>query len=92
VGGVVVWRVWGCGGVVVWGCGSVVVVVVEGVGGAGLWGVWWCGGPGGAVGGVRCGGCGGVWGCGGVVGGGWFPLAFEHSKVCTLCDFGHLQF
>jgi hypothetical protein len=23
---------------------------------------------------------------------GWFPLAFEHSKVCTLCDFGHLQF
>jgi hypothetical protein len=25
-------------------------------------------------------------------GGGWFPLAFEHSKVCTLCDFGHLQF
>jgi hypothetical protein len=30
-----------------------------------------------------------VWGCGGV---GWFPLAFEHSKVCTLCDFGHLQF
>jgi hypothetical protein len=34
-----------------------------------------------------------VWWCGGVVwwcgGGGWFPLAFEHSKVCTLCDFGH---
>jgi hypothetical protein len=28
--------------------------------------------------------CVGVWG--------WFPLAFEHSKVCTLCDFGHLQF
>jgi hypothetical protein len=26
----------------------------------------------------------GVWG--------WFPLAFEHFKVCTLCDFGHLQF
>jgi hypothetical protein len=22
----------------------------------------------------------------------WFPLAFEHSKVCTQCDFGHLQF
>jgi hypothetical protein len=22
---------------------------------------------------------------------GWFPLAFEHSKVCTLCNFGHLQ-
>jgi hypothetical protein len=20
------------------------------------------------------------------------PLALEHSKVCTLCDFGHLQF
>jgi hypothetical protein len=32
----------------------------------------------------------GVGGCGGC--GGWFPLAFEHSKVCTLCDFGHLQF
>jgi hypothetical protein len=31
----------------------------------------------------------GVWGCGGC--GGWFPHAFEHSKVCTLCDFGHLQ-
>jgi hypothetical protein len=29
------------------------------------------------------------WWCGG---GGWFPFAFEHSKVCTLCDFGHLQF
>jgi competence protein ComGC len=28
----------------------------------------------------------------GVGGWGWFPLAFEHSKVCTLCDFGHLQF
>jgi hypothetical protein len=39
-------------------------------------GVWGCGGV-------------GVWGCGGR---GWFPLAFEHSKVCTLCDFGHLQF
>jgi hypothetical protein len=26
----------------------------------------------------------GVWACGGV--------GFEHSKVCTLCDFGHLQF
>jgi hypothetical protein len=24
-------------------------------------------------------------------GGGGFPHAFEHSKVCTLCDFGHLQ-
>jgi hypothetical protein len=36
----------------------------------------------------------GVWGggCGGVGVWGGFPLAFEHSKVCTLCDFGHLQF
>jgi hypothetical protein len=36
----------------------------------------------------------GVWVFGDVVvwGWGWFPLAFEHSKVCTLCDFGHLQF
>jgi hypothetical protein len=34
----------------------------------------------------------GVWGCVGVGVWGWFPLAFEHSKVCTLCDFGHLQF
>jgi hypothetical protein len=33
---------------------------------------------------VVCVVCVGVWG--------WFPLAFEHSKVCTLCDFGHLQF
>jgi hypothetical protein len=34
-----------------------------------------------------------VWWVGvvGVGGWGWFPLAFEHSKVCTLCDFGHLQ-
>jgi hypothetical protein len=71
-----------------------------------VWGVWWCIGFGGVVvwgcTGVvvwGCGGCGGVggvvgvvgvvWVCGGV---GWFPLAFEHSKVCTLCDFGHLQF
>jgi hypothetical protein len=36
--------------------------------------------------------CGCVGGVVGVVGVGWFPLAFEHSKVCTLCDFGHLQF
>jgi hypothetical protein len=54
-------------------------------GGVGVWGVvgvvvWWVWG---------CGVCGGMGGCGG---GGWFPLAFEHSKVCTLCDFGHLQF
>jgi hypothetical protein len=34
----------------------------------------------------------GVCGCVGVGVWGWFPLAFEHSKVCTLCDFGHLQF
>jgi hypothetical protein len=85
VGGVVcvgVWwvRVWGCGwcGVCGW-CGG-------------------CGGVGGVVGVVGVVGvcvvvCGGVW----VVwwgwwGWGWFPLAFEHSKVCTLCDFGHLQF
>jgi hypothetical protein len=37
-----------------------------------------------------------VWWCGsgvcGGVGGGGSPLALEHSKVCTLCDFGHLQF
>jgi hypothetical protein len=50
------------------------------------------------VGGGGGGGCVVVWLCGsvggvvGVVGVGWFPLAFEHSKVCTLCDFGHLQF
>jgi hypothetical protein len=24
--------------------------------------------------------------------GGGGLLALEHSKVCTLCDFGHLQF
>jgi hypothetical protein len=45
------------------------------------------------VGCVGFGGCGGVVGVGaGCGGGGWFPLAFEHSKVCTQCDFGHLQF
>jgi hypothetical protein len=52
--------------------------------------VWVCEGVGG-VGGVWevwwCGGCGG-----GCVGCGGSPLALEHSKVCTLCDFGHLQF
>jgi hypothetical protein len=53
---------------------------------------WWC-----------CGWCGGVgyvvgWGCGGVGcvvvwgAGAGSPLALEHSKVCTLCYFGHLQF
>jgi hypothetical protein len=32
-----------------------------------------------------------VWGvCG--VGEGGLSFALEHSKVCTLCDFGHLQF
>jgi hypothetical protein len=78
----VVW--WGgvCGGVGVW-CG--------GVGVSWWWGcgVWW-------------GGCVlvvGVWGVvgwvclgGGGVGGGVGSLALEHSKDCTLCDFGHLQF
>jgi hypothetical protein len=49
-----------------------------GVGVWGFWGVWWCG---------VCGGVGGVVVCGG----GGSPLALEHSKVCTLCDFGHLQ-
>jgi hypothetical protein len=44
------------------------------------------------VGGVGVWGCGGVGVCGGVCGGGGGPIAFEHSKVCTLCDFGHLQF
>jgi hypothetical protein len=36
----------------------------------------------------------GVWGrgCVGGCGGVGSPLALEHSKVCTLCDFGHLQF
>jgi hypothetical protein len=44
---------------------------------------WWVGGWVGCV-------CvvGLVWGCVGV----FSPLAIEHSKVCTLCDFGHLQF
>jgi hypothetical protein len=26
------------------------------------------------------------------VGEGGLSFALEHSKVCTLCDFGHLQF
>jgi hypothetical protein len=43
-------------------------------------GVWW----GGVCDGVGC-----VW-C--AVGGGGLSFALEHSKVCTLCDFGHLQF
>jgi hypothetical protein len=54
-------------------------VGVVGVVGVGVWG-WGVVGVGLLVG-------VGVWGCGG-----WFPHAFEHSKVCTLCDFGHLQF
>jgi hypothetical protein len=61
------------------------------------WGVW-CGGVCGGVG-VGCRVWWGVW-CvvgwvclgGGGVGGGVGSLALEHSKVCTLCDFGHLQF
>jgi hypothetical protein len=46
---------------------------------------------------VRCGGWVGVWGRGDAVlgllgvGGGSFT-ALQHSKVCTLCDFAHLQF
>jgi hypothetical protein len=80
----VVWGGWGCWGRRGWLCGGSGGVGVWSCGGVMVWGVgvWGCGG---------CGGCGGVgvWGCGGV---GWFPLAFEHSKVCTLCDFGHLQF
>jgi hypothetical protein len=68
------------GGVGLWGCGE-----CGGVVGVGLWG---CGGCGGVVGVGGFGGLG-VWWCGG---GGWFPLALIHSKVCTLCDFGHLQF
>jgi hypothetical protein len=52
---------------------------------SGVWGVG-CG--------VGCGVYSGVWGWVGVSGweGGSSPLALEHSKVCTLCDFGHLQF
>jgi hypothetical protein len=42
-------------------------------------GVGWCVGWGGVGVGVVCVGRGS-------------PLALEHSKVCTLCDFGHLQF
>jgi hypothetical protein len=38
---------------------------------------WWCGGV----------GCVVVWGAGA-----GSPLALEHSKVCTLCDFGHRHF
>jgi hypothetical protein len=62
------------------------------VGVGGVWDVWV-----GGVGCVRvvwCGGCRvvgrgcGVWWCVGV----FSPLALEHSQVCTLCDFGHLQF
>jgi hypothetical protein len=79
-----------CGVVVVWGVGLWWVWGCGGCGGVGGVVVWGCGGMGGC-GGVGLWGCGGlvVWGCGG---GGGFPFAFEHSKVCTLCDFGQLQF
>jgi hypothetical protein len=73
----------GCGVGCVVGCGvGCVVGGVVGWGGVcGVgWGVWG----------------GGVWVLCGVCvlagAGGRFPLALEHSKVCTLCDFGHLQF
>jgi hypothetical protein len=46
-----------------------------------------CGG-GGVCGGSMCGVCCGR--CVGVDEGGGSPRALEHSKVCTLCDFGHL--
>jgi hypothetical protein len=83
-----------CGGV----CGVCVVCGGGGVrrvrGGVGVgWWVWvW--GVGRWVCGVGCRvGCRVVW-CGGgrgvCVRGS--PFALEHSKVCTLCDFGHLQF
>jgi hypothetical protein len=92
VGGVGWWlwvgwdRMWGLVGVCV--CGRVVGCVgVVCVGWDGGWcGVW------GLVG--VC-----VWACDGVCGrrvwvclGGRSPLALEHSKVCTMSDFGHLQF
>jgi hypothetical protein len=84
-----VWCVWGrCG----CGCGWVSVYV--GVRGVYVYGVWCVH----VVCGVWCMVCG-VWGvvCGvGVcvwVLGGWgrSPPALEHSKVCTCCDFEHLQ-
>jgi hypothetical protein len=64
----------------------------------GVWrgGVVLCGGVCGGLGVVGCGVC-----CGGVgclvvgcvwCGEGGLSFALEHSKVCTLCDFGHLQF
>jgi hypothetical protein len=74
------------------------------VGWGGVCSGMWGGVCGGGCGGVGCCVCGvgwGVWGggvwvlCGVCVwagAGGRFPLALEHSKVCTLCDFGHLQF
>jgi hypothetical protein len=67
-----------------------------GVGCSGVGVGWWWGGLacGGVCGGVGVVGCCRV--CGGVVcewcGGGGLSFALEHSKVCTLCDFGHLQF
>jgi hypothetical protein len=69
--------------------------VCGGMGGCGVWWVWGCGECGGVGYVVVWVGVGVYWFCGvggvGVWGGGG-PLAFEHSKVCTLCDFGHLQF
>jgi hypothetical protein len=76
-----VFRLWVCaclvGGMGWWWGGWWVVWVVWGGGGVGGVVVW------------------GVWWGGGVVvwgAGAGSPLALEHSKVCTLCDFGHLQF
>jgi hypothetical protein len=84
----------GCGVGCVMGClvGCLVGCVVVCVGWCGgVCGLVWCG-----VWGVWGGVCGGVWDgvvCVCVWGrGGRFSLALEHSKVCTLCDFGHLQF
>jgi hypothetical protein len=94
---VVVWWVWGCGGVgcvvvwvgvLLWGCGGVEGVVVWGCTGVVVWGVSGCR----AVGVCGCGGCGGcgaVWWCGGDVGvGGGFPLRsnIPRSALCATLD------
>jgi hypothetical protein len=63
-----------------------------GVGGVGCGWCVWCGGVCGGVGWSGVGGWG-VWWCGVSVwcgGGGVSPCA--RTEVCTLCDFGHLQF
>jgi hypothetical protein len=72
---------------------------LAGVGGdGGGWGVGgMCGGWVWGVGGVcesgGCDGCGvGRVVCGVCCGRRCLTLALEHSKVCTLCDFGRLQF